>query len=83
MTSPLHDGLSIAFALLGAPLCVLLADWLPRQILAEHKRDVAHLRGEPPPAPVRWRDSVAALHRWPNLLLLLALLLALALMQPW
>jgi len=83
MTSPLHDGLSIAFALLGAPLCVLLADRLPRQILAEHNRDVAHLRGEPPPAPVRWRDSVAALHRWPNLLLLLALLLALALMQPW
>lgn len=67
-------------ALATLPLLAALADWLPRQMLAEDARAVAATLDRPLPPPALWRDSVAALRRPPALLLMLAMAVALALL---
>ncbi len=66
-----------ATLLAAPPLLAALADWLPRQMLAEDARAVAATLGRPLPPPALWRDSIAALRRPPALLLMLAMSCAL------
>jgi leader peptidase (prepilin peptidase)/N-methyltransferase len=69
-------------ALATLPLLAALADWLPRQMLADDARAVAATLGRPPPPAPLWRDSLATLRHWPALLLMLAMALALLLLAP-
>ena len=64
------------------PLLAALADWLPRQMLAEDARAVAATLDRPLPPLAPWRDSLAALRRPTALLLMLAMAIAVTVLLP-
>ncbi len=70
--------LTLLAALAALPLLAALADWLPRQMLAEDARAVAAALERPLPPPAQWQDSLSALRYGPALLLMLAMAVALS-----